>query len=93
MYCPSVRSYATSARCPIEQSPHGATATGSPRTPLGGRTTLLVDRVGGTEVRVEDFAIANDVPLGQDWEAALGEPRRLDIELFVGFEMVTEFSQ
>jgi hypothetical protein len=41
---------------------------------------------------VEDFAIANDVPLGQDWEAALGEPRRLDIELFVGFEVVGEFS-
>jgi len=42
---------------------------------------------------VEDFAVANDVPLGQDWEAALGEPRRLDIELFVGFEVVGEFPQ
>jgi hypothetical protein len=64
-----VRSYATSARCPIEQSPHRATATGSPRTPPGGRTTLLVDRVGGTEVRVEDFAVANDVPPRQYGEA------------------------
>jgi len=42
---------------------------------------------------VEDFAVANDVPLGQDWEAALGEPRRLDIELLVSFEVVGEFSQ
>jgi hypothetical protein len=42
---------------------------------------------------VEDFAVANDVSLRQDWEAALGEPRRLDIELFVGFEVVGEFSQ
>jgi len=40
---------------------------------------------------VEDFAVANDVPLGQDWEAALGEPCCLDIELFVSFEVVGEF--
>jgi hypothetical protein len=37
---------------------------------------LLVDRVGGTEVRVEDFAVANDVPLSQDWEVALGHNLR-----------------
>lgn len=42
---------------------------------------------------MEDLAVANDVPLYQDWEAALGKPRRLDIELFVGFEVVSEFLQ
>jgi len=52
----------------------------------------LIGWGGGTEVRVEDFVVANDVPLGQDWEAALGEPHCLDIEFFVGFEMVSEFS-
>jgi len=61
VYCPSVRSYATSARCPIEQSPHGAAAAGSPAP--RGRTTLLDDRAGELRSRVEDFAVANDVPL------------------------------
>nr|ABQ75850.1 hypothetical protein [uncultured haloarchaeon] len=61
--------------------------------PSGGRTTLLVDRVGGTEVRVEDLTVTSDVPLHQYWEATLRESRCLDVEFLVGFEMVGEFSQ
>ncbi len=38
----------------------------SPRTPCWGRTTLHVDRLEGTEIRVEDFAVVDDVPLCED---------------------------
>jgi len=47
----------------------------------------------GTEVSVEDFAVANDVPLCEDRESTLRIPGRLDVELFVSFEVVGEFSQ
>jgi len=39
---------------------------------------------------VEDFAVANDVPLRQHRESAFRETGRLDIEFFVRFEMVSE---
>ena len=42
---------------------------------------------------MEDLAIANDVPLRQDREATFREPRRLDVEFFVGFEMGGKFLQ
>ena len=78
---------------PFEITPRDDAHRVSPRTPPGGRTTLLVDRVGRTEVRVEDLPVANDVPLRQHGEPTLGEPRRLDIGLHVGFEVVGELPQ
>jgi len=61
----------------------------SPRTLPG--TNNATRRSGrGTEVRVEDFAVANDVPLRQHRESAFRETGRLDIEFFVRFEMVSE---
>lgn len=42
---------------------------------------------------MEDLPVANDVPLCYHGEASFREPGRLNIEFFVGFEMVGEFSQ
>ncbi len=42
---------------------------------------------------MEDFAVANDVPLRKHGEAAVREPRRLDVEFFTGFEMVGQLSE
>jgi len=42
---------------------------------------------------VEDFAVANDVPLRQHGEAAFGEPRCLDIEFLVSLEVVSKGSK
>ena len=42
---------------------------------------------------MKDFAVANDVPLWKYDEAALSEPRCLDIEFFLNVEVVGEFPQ
>jgi len=58
--------------------------------PLPGTNNATRRSGRGTEVRVEDFAVANDVPLRQHRESAFRETGRLDIEFFVRFEMVSE---
>jgi len=41
---------------------------------------------------VQAIPVSNDVPFRQDRTAALRDPRRLNIEFLVGFEMVGEFA-
>ena len=73
-----------------EITPQGDACRASPRTSLGGGTTLPVDRLGGTEVCVKDLSVTNELSLRQHGEVALREPGRLNIEFLVGFEMIGE---
>ena len=75
---------------PLNNHLAGRPTTGSHRTPPGGRTTLLVDRVGGTEVRVQHLTVADDVPFRQHGKFALGKSGCLDVEFFVRFEILHE---
>lgn len=54
---------------------------------------LRVDPFEAAEIGVKDLAIADDVPFRQHRKAAFREPRRLDLELLVCFEVVSKFSQ